>query len=211
MLAGTALGALLCGAAATPAQADAYRYWSFWERQQDAWTYATVGPATHRPGDGDVLGLRFVVSGDTSGTRRPRGTTDFGAICADTPARQGTRRVALVLDFGTAADAPSGAQPPARRTECARIAEDGTAADALAATAKPLRYNSDGLLCAVAGYPRSGCGEQLADGAGAAEAGGTEDTGDDDGALSGGRGTALGAGAVAALALLALLRSRRRG
>jgi hypothetical protein len=71
------------------------------------------------------------------------------------------KRVALVLDFGTAADAPNGATPPPAHTACAQVPQDASAADALAAVAKPLRYNSAGLVCAITGYPQSGCGEQV--------------------------------------------------
>jgi hypothetical protein len=71
--------------------------------------------------------------------------------------------VALVLDFGTLADAPSGETPPAGRTACARVSDDATTADALAAVAPPLRYDTNALLCAIAGYPHRGCGEQVSD------------------------------------------------
>lgn len=44
---------------------------------------------------------------------------------------------------------------------CARVGGDATSAEALAAVARPLRYNSDALLCSIAGFPRTGCGEQV--------------------------------------------------
>jgi hypothetical protein len=144
-----------------PAQAAGYRYWSFWERDGGHWSYATEGPSTARPADGDVQGFRFAVSEDSQDATKPRGTTDFAAICAGTPARGGEKRVALVLDFGTKADAPAGETPPAPRTACARVPGDATTADALAAVAKPLRYDTNALLCAIAGYPQKGCGEQV--------------------------------------------------
>ncbi|MBG0855642.1 hypothetical protein I2W78_28300 [Streptomyces spinoverrucosus] len=143
------------------AQAAGYRYWSFWERGGNAWTYATQGPATARPADGDVQGFRFSVSEDSQDASQPRGTADFTTICADTPARDGKKRVALVLDFGTPSDAPSGETPPPARTACAQISPDATTAEALASVAKPLRYNTNALLCAIAGYPEKGCGEQV--------------------------------------------------
>jgi hypothetical protein len=111
--------------------------------------------------DGDVQGFRFAVSEDSADATQPRGAAAFAPICAHTPAKAGTKRVALVLDFGTAADAPSGETPPARRTACARVSPDATTADALAAVAKPLRYDTNALLCAIAGYPQKGCGEQV--------------------------------------------------
>lgn len=153
--------AALLALTAAPAQAAGYRYWSFWERDGKAWTYATTGPSQTKPSDGDVQGFRFAVSADSKDATQPRGTTDFKAICADTPAKDGEKRVALVVDFGTAQDAPSGETPPKPRTACAQVGEDATSADALAAVAKPLRYDSNALLCAIAGYPRTGCGEQV--------------------------------------------------
>ncbi|WP_309094061.1 SCO2322 family protein [Streptomyces sp.] len=144
------------------AQAAGYRYWSFWEREGDRWVYATQGPSTARPSDGDVQGFRFAVSEDSADAARPRGRAGFAAICARTPARDGTKRVALVLDFGTRDDAPEGERPPAARTACARVSPDATTAQALAAVAEPLRYDTNALLCAISGYPERGCGEQVA-------------------------------------------------
>ncbi|CAL9578030.1 SCO2322 family protein [Streptomyces sp. Tu 3180] len=150
-------------AGAGQAQAAGYRYWSFWERDGGAWTYATQGPSLVRPSDGAVQGFRFSVSEDSADAAEPRGTADFAAVCAETPPREGTKRVALVVDFGTPADAPSGETPPAGRTACARVSPDATTAEALASVAEPLRYDANALLCAIAGYPRQGCGEQVSD------------------------------------------------
>lgn len=154
----------LLSAGVGQAQAVGYRYWSFWDRDGGSWTYATEGPSTARPADGDVQGFRFAVSQDSQDAAQPRGSADFSAICARTPAQHGRKRIALVLDFGTTADAPSGETPPAPRTACARVPADATTAEALAAVAGPLRYDTNALLCAIAGYPRKGCGEQVASG-----------------------------------------------
>ncbi|WP_432082473.1 SCO2322 family protein [Streptomyces sp. WAC 04229] len=155
------LAAFLLIGSAGQAQAAGYRYWSFWDRDGDQWVYATQGPSLVRPSDGDVQGFRFAVSANSDDAAKPRGAADFASICAKTPAEDDSKRVALVLDFGTAADAPSGDTPPARRTACAQVAPDATTADALADVAGPLRYNTSALLCAIGGYPKSGCGEQV--------------------------------------------------
>ncbi|MFC9431720.1 SCO2322 family protein [Streptomyces sp. NPDC056987] len=157
-----ALG-LVLGAGAGGAQAAGYRYWSFWQATGGSWAYATQGPAVLRPADGTVTGFRFAVSADSGDAARPRTAPEFAEVCAATPARDGAKRIAVVVDPGTAADAPAGEEPPALLTRCARVGTDATAADALAAVAKPLRYNSDALLCAISGYPESGCGEQVPD------------------------------------------------
>ncbi|MGW1719007.1 SCO2322 family protein [Streptomyces sp. NPDC002156] len=195
---------LLClWANAGPAQAAGYRYWSFWERgaSSSEWTYATVGPSTAVPSDGDVQGFRFAVSQDSKDAAQPRGGAVFGVVCARTPAQDGRKRVALVIDFGTSADAPAGESPPATRTACARVSPDATTADALASVAKPLRYNSGALLCAIAGYPRAGCGEAVSAGE---SAGGTNS----------GSGPSVGLFAGAAVVVLlgaaAVWQTRRR-
>ncbi|MFJ6906565.1 SCO2322 family protein [Streptomyces griseoluteus] len=197
------VAALLVLTAAAGARAAGYRYWSFWDRSGDRWTYATQGPASERPDDGSVRGFRFAVSADSSDANRPRGAADFGSICAKTPAKAGTKRVALVLDFGTRADAPSGESPPATRTVCARVSPDASTAEALAEAAKPLRYDSNALLCAIAGYPARGCGEQVAaDGKPSTEAAPKND--------GPSLGLPLGLGVVAVLGGAAFWQARRR-
>ncbi|MFF4355460.1 SCO2322 family protein [Streptomyces sp. NPDC001604] len=188
------------------AQAAGYRYWSFWDYDAGHWTYATQGPATARPSDGAVQGFRFSVSEDSGDAAKPRGAVSFPVICARTPAQDGRKRVALVLDFGTAADAPAGETPPARRTVCARVSADGTTADALAAVAKPLRYDTNALLCAIDGYPEKGCGEQVSAGRKPTAA---AKKGQGDGGPS--VGLFAGAGAVALLGAAAVWQARRRG
>lgn len=215
---------VLVGGAAGSAGAAGYRYWSFWERTDGTWTYATVGPAASVPDDGDVQGFRFSVSEDSGDAAKPRGTADFAAICADTPAEKDRKRVGLVIDFGELEDAPDGETPPAARTVCAVLDEDATTAEALASVAKPLRYGPSALLCAIAGYPRTGCGEQVAgkDTAsgrtGAAEGGarsGTDpaaaDGAGDDGGFGPSAGLLAGIAAVAALGAAAVWQARRRG
>lgn len=155
------LASLLLCAGAGQAQAAGYRYWSFWERDAGHWVYATQGPSLARPSDGDVQGFRFAVSEDSANAARPRGKADFATICAKTPAQDGRKRVALVIDSGTPSDAPDGETPPAARTACAQVSPDATTAEALAAVAKPLRYDTNALLCAISGYPETGCGEQV--------------------------------------------------
>ncbi|MEV1018913.1 SCO2322 family protein [Streptomyces sp. NPDC050264] len=209
--AGLVLGLLvaLLGLTVAPAQAAGYRYWSFWDRDGGSWTYASMGPSGTTPSDGDVQGFRFAVSADSKDATQPRGTADFATICAATPARSGDKRVALVIDFGTAQDAPGDETPPKPRTACAQVDEDATSADALASVAKPLRYNSNALLCAVSGYPRTGCGEQVTQKATetvespAPSAGGSSRSGPSVGVVA-------GVAVVAALGVGAIWQAKRR-
>ncbi|MEU1874668.1 SCO2322 family protein [Streptomyces sp. NPDC019793] len=201
------LAAFLLIGTAGQAQAAGYRYWSFWDRDGGKWVYATQGPSLVRPSDGDVQGFRFAVSEDSGDAAQPRGTADFASICAKTPAKDGSKRVALVLDFGTASDAPSGETPPAPRTACARVSPDATTADALAAVADPLRYNTNALLCAIAGYPKSGCGEQVSQKQNSSATAAPKTAEDDDGPSV---GLYAGIAVVAALAGAATWQARRR-
>ncbi|MBT2366332.1 hypothetical protein J7E88_13705 [Streptomyces sp. ISL-10] len=204
------LAALIALAGTASAQAAGYRYWSFWQSSGGKWTYATEGPATARPADGSVNGFRFSVSEDSGDAAQPRTAPGFEAICARTPAKDGAKRVALVVDFGTPEDAAQGERPPAQRTACAQLAQEATAAEALAQVAKPLRYNSEALLCAISGYPRSGCGEQVSANEPAPsrhDAAGDEDKDDGSGPSV---GVFAGIAAVLALGAAALWQSRRR-
>ncbi|MFF9505495.1 SCO2322 family protein [Streptomyces sp. NPDC014724] len=214
-----ALAAVLAVLGAGTAQAAGYRYWSFWESSSTGWTYATQGPSLVRPDDGTVQGFRFSVSEDSQDSAKPRRSPDFAKICADTPAQDGTKRVALVIDPGTAADAPVGETPPAPRTACARVTPDASTAEALASVAKPLRYSSDALLCAISGYPGSGCGEQVS-GDGHATPSATVSPGASvpaaasagSGGSGGGpsAGVLVGVGAVLLLGIAAVVQARRR-
>ncbi|WP_327119071.1 SCO2322 family protein [Streptomyces sp. NBC_01341] len=214
------VGAVLAVLGAGGAQAAGYRYWSFWEGDGGkGWTYATQGPSLVRPDDGAVQGFRFSVSEDSQDSAQPRRAPDFGTVCADTPAKDGRKRVAVVIDPGTPADAPDGEKPPALRAACALVALDASTAEALASVAKPLRYDSAAMLCAISGYPRSGCGEQVADGGSDEATGAAEPSaapGEDTGAAGSGdgggpsAGVLAGVGAVLVLGLAAVLRARRR-
>ncbi|MFF7496155.1 SCO2322 family protein [Streptomyces rubiginosohelvolus] len=211
-----AASAVLLGAGS--AQAAGYRYWSFWEGNGKNWEYATQGPSLLRPDDGTVQGFRFAVSEDSGDADQPRRAPDFGAICADTPAKGGKKRVALVIDPGTTTDAPDGEKPPALRTACAQVAPDASSAEALAAVAKPLRYDDSAMLCAISGYPKSGCGEQVSGDSGSAKPSEpTKTTGDQDkgeGEESDGGGPSVGLlvgiGAVLLLGVAAVVQARRR-
>ncbi|MEU8683036.1 SCO2322 family protein [Streptomyces sp. NPDC048611] len=219
MAAALLLAGTVTGLAAGPAQAQEYRYWSFWDGKGGSWAYATQGPATLRPADGAVAGFRFTVGADSAGAGKPRAAADFEAICHGTPAKDGRKRIGVVLDFGTAAEAPGGERPPRARTECARVPEDASAGEALAAVARPLRYDANALLCAIAGYPKAGCAESVSgskgSGSSAAPAGAADrdgGSGGDGGSGDGGPSAGLlgGVAAVAALGAAAVWQARRR-
>ncbi|WP_326690637.1 SCO2322 family protein [Streptomyces sp. NBC_01795] len=229
-------GTAQTGTARAATAQSGYRYWSFWQQKDNgSWSYAIQGPAVLRPDDGEILGFRFALSEDSRDAEQPRGTTDFTDACAHTPKKSGTKRVAIRIDFGTPADAPKGEpkSPPKPRTECVRVDDTASAADALAAVATPLRYNSESLLCGISRYPTQGCGEQAESGerngeesgnggnggtGDKGEAGGKSDASDasgggdsgGDSALSTGLGVIAGIATVAVLGAAALWQARRR-
>ncbi|MFF3089620.1 SCO2322 family protein [Streptomyces nojiriensis] len=212
-----ALGITLALLAAAPALAAGYRYWSFWDGSAGGrWSYATQGPSMARPADGSVQGFRFSVSKDAAAqAAQPRTAADFETVCGTTAPTEGTKRVALVIDFGVPADAPTGDTPPeaAPRTACAQVASGATTAEALASVAKPLRYDSAALLCAISGYPKQGCGDQVADSAAGTPAPAESSAAESAARESGGgpsAGLLAGIAAVAALAAAGVWQSRRR-
>ncbi|MFE0702921.1 SCO2322 family protein [Streptomyces sp. NPDC058872] len=207
---------VLAGFAAAPAQAAGYRYWSFWEGDGGKpWTYATQGPATARPADGDAIGFRFAVSNGTEDTSLPSAAPDFTAICGNTAPKDGSKRIAVVVDFGGPQDAPSGEAPPQEpvRVGCAQVREDATGAEALAAVVKPLRYDGSAMLCGIAGYPARGCGEQVAEDATAPVAPSAPAPSSASGGTGGGPSFGVLAGGAAVLLLggAAVWKARRRG
>ncbi|MFC9700683.1 SCO2322 family protein [Streptomyces sp. NPDC056943] len=218
-----AAGALLTltAVAAAPAQAAGYRYWSFWESDGGtSWTYATQGPATARPADGDAIGFRFALSQGTSDTSKPTAAPDFAEICAGVEKKDGSKRIAVVVDFGGPKDTPPGEKPPAKPVEtgCAQVREDATGAEALAEVAKPLRYDGAAMLCGIAGYPARGCGEPVAEGgeqstpSSASAAPATQSSASDEGSGGGPSfGVLAGGAAVLALGGAAVWKARRRG
>ena len=147
----------------SPAQAaDGYRYWNYLHLKDGAWAFSQVGAGDYQPADGAVEGYRFGTSTTADGIA-PRADLDqvtFDAICGSAQDDAGQKRVAVVIDYGTAADA-DGTTPPEPRADCAVVGSDATGQQVLAAVADVRA--SKGLTCALDGYPSSGCGEPVAD------------------------------------------------
>ena len=159
LAAGLLLGlvvALLLPAAA--ANAAAYRFWGYYQLNGTTWQFATKGPAETNPADGSVEGWRFALSGEND-ARMPRATPMFDDICGDTEASTGEKRVAVVIDYGRAADNADNAEPPAAVGRCAVVATAATGLEVLSEVADVRTDKS--LICGVDDFPATGCGDEV--------------------------------------------------
>ncbi|MGI8576339.1 MAG: SCO2322 family protein [Nocardioidaceae bacterium] len=151
--------------AASPRQAadSGYTYWGFyvWDAKARTWDYMKVGANDSKslPHDGDVYGFRWALVVKTP--RLPRASGDFAAICARQKPTAGQKRIAFVLDYGTATDAPRGETAPAPQGLCANVSAGFTVQQALQSVTT-VRTGSNGLICGISSYPASGCGAQVA-------------------------------------------------
>ena len=150
--------------AAVPAEAvSSFRYWSYWHvaTHGSSWTYAGTGPAGYRVDDGAVEGWRFVVAVPNPSAPPPRtgAGSAFDAICGSTARPAGKDRVALVVDFGTAKDAPPHeTRPGGVRGTCVVVDDRSTGLEVLAQAGYDPRRDSSGLVCGLSGFPASECG-----------------------------------------------------
>jgi hypothetical protein len=150
-------------ALAAPASASAYRYWAYWQGASGAWVAAPTGPGAYRVVDSDVQGWRFAITTD-SPDQAPDNAPDFAALCPDLAAAAppaGQLRVAVVVDSGFAADAPTGQVPPADVVSCVTVPKGSTGSQALAAATSVTE--DGGLVCAINGYPADECGAEVSD------------------------------------------------
>ncbi len=170
LVAAVATAALTLGLTA-PASATAYRYWSYWQGASGEWVMSSTGPGDHQLVDQDVQGWRFGISTDAP-SDTPDNAASFAALCPDLAAtaapKDGSVRVAVVVDAGSRAAAPSGEKPPADQITCTTLAKGATGNQALAA-AGTVRAESS-MVCAINSYPTQGCGDQVSDKAAAAAA-----------------------------------------
>ncbi len=162
---------LLGPLAAAPAHADgeggggdAFRYWAYFHVEDDEYVAAQGGLADFTPDDGSVEALRYAAPADFEDPNLPRadlGEVDFEAVCATTEAGSGEKRIAVILDFGVEADAPSGAETAEPTAACASVPQEANSLQALQDVAEP-RTKSTSFgpqLCGIDGYPATGCSE----------------------------------------------------
>jgi hypothetical protein len=146
---------------ASHAATKGWRYWGYFQAAPGAtmWTTAMTGPAVD-VADGSVEGWSFVFSSDDVPSIPPKVKPNFKAICGKTKADQDTKRVALVIEFGSKAWAPKGENPAKTITRCVRTALDSQGIDVLGQVVK-IRAASSGLICGLNGFPAKECGAEI--------------------------------------------------
>ena len=143
------------------AASKGYRYWGYFQAAPGAttWTAAMTGPTVDIK-DGAVEGWSFVFSSDDIPSTPPMAKPNFAAICGKTKADKDTKRIALVVDFGSKAYAPKGEKVQKSITTCVRTAKTSQGIDVLGMALK-VRAAKSGLVCGLNGYPAKECGVEI--------------------------------------------------
>ena len=157
----TAIVVVLLSALAAPAQPASarsyYRYWSYWHKAPGAtsWQYSSVGASGYYLKQGSqVEGWRYDVGTASPSDPQPRPTSvTYDQYCGGKNADK-TYRVLLVVDYGTESSAPAGPV-----YSCYGFDDSVTGYRVL--TQQHTERDSGGLICAIDGYPKTGCGDTV--------------------------------------------------
>ena len=138
-----------------------WRYWAYYKAApgEKNWTAAMTGP-TVDIADGAVEGWSFVFSSDDVPSLSPKVKPDFAKICAGVKSDKDTKRIGLVIEYGSKAWAPKGESPRKTMTTCVRTAKTSQGIDVLGQVTK-IRAASSGLICGLGGYPAKECGVEI--------------------------------------------------
>ena len=138
-----------------------WRYWGYFQAAPGAtkWSAAMTGP-TVDIADGSVEGWSFVFSSDDVPSLMPSVKPNFSSICAKVKGDKDTKRIGLVIDFGSTTWAPKGEKPRKTITTCVRTAKASQGIDVLYQVVK-IRAASSGLICGLSGYPAKECGLEI--------------------------------------------------
>lgn len=155
---------LITGLTFTPSASAAekgWRYWGYYQAGPGAttWTAAMTGP-TVDVADGSVEGWSFVFSADDVPSIAPAIKPDFATICGAVKADKDTKRIALVIDYGSKVYAPKGEKIAKSFTTCVRTAKTSQGIDVLGMAVK-IRAAKSGLICGINGYPKKECGVEI--------------------------------------------------
>jgi hypothetical protein len=143
------------------AASKGWRYWGYFQAAPGAtkWTAAMTGP-TVDIADGAVEGWSFVFGADDIPSLAPSVKPNFATICAGVKGDKDTKRIALVIEYGSKAWAPKGEKPRKTITTCVRTAKASQGIDVLGQVIK-IRAESSGLICGLGGYPAKECGVEI--------------------------------------------------
>jgi hypothetical protein len=143
------------------AASKGWRYWGYFQAApgSSTWKAAMTGP-TVDIADGAVEGWSFVFSSDDIPSQAPKVLPSFAKICGSTKADKDTKRIGLVIDFGSTAWAPKGEKLPATITTCVRTAKSSQGIDVLGQVVK-VRAASSGLICGLKNFPAKECGVEI--------------------------------------------------
>jgi hypothetical protein len=144
------------------AASKGWRYWGYFQTApgKTAWTAAMTGP-TVDIADGAVEGWSFVFSSDDVPSVAPKVKPSFKSICAGIKPDPDTKRIALVVEFGSSAWAPKGEKVAKTITRCVRTAIESQGIDVLGQVVK-IRAAASGLICGLNGFPAKECGVEIA-------------------------------------------------
>jgi len=148
---------LVGGTAGTAHAADGFKYWNYFHVENGKYVFAQTGPSGFKPADGAVEAYRYGLSSTAAGIT-PRVAADeytVDDICKNTEAETGQKRVGVLLDYGTEADASAGDTPPEPKAECAVVPSAANGQQVLDAVAD-VRVEKQ-LTCGIDGYPAKGC------------------------------------------------------
>ena len=146
---------------ASHAATKGYRYWGYFQAAPGSthWKAAMTGP-TVDIADGAVEGWSFVFSSDDVPSIAPMTKPSFAAICGSTKADPDTKRIALVIEFGSPVYAPKGEKVQKPIVQCVTTAKSSQGIDVLGQVVK-VRSASSGLICGLNGYPKKECGVEI--------------------------------------------------
>ena len=146
---------------ASHAATKGYRYWGYFQAAPGSthWKAAMTGP-TVDIADGAVEGWSFVFSSDDVPSVAPMTKPSFASICGSTKADPDTKRIALVIEFGSPVYAPKGEKVQKPIVQCVTTAKSSQGIDVLGQVVK-VRSASSGLICGLNGYPKKECGVEI--------------------------------------------------
>lgn len=145
---------------ANAASDTGYRYWGYYQAKpgESKWTTAMTGPTVNIP-DGSVEGFAFTFAGEVINTGAPKAAPNFEKTCGSTAAVAGSKRIALVVEFGPKVIAPKGEVAPKGFNKCVVLPMKATGFDLLNKATK-IRSNASGMICSIAAFPKKECSEK---------------------------------------------------